>query len=142
MRPSSSHPRSSVPPTRLNGSASTDRSRPAPSAARGLRRVRAHATRRIDSTHRNHLNRYAQSGGAGRFSSIKFRHVGEYIIRASIGAAAIAAAALGFAPTAGAQPPYANCTAAHTDGRYDIPVGDPAYWDGGGRDDDGIACES
>ena len=30
---------------------------------------------------------------------------------------------------ANAAPPYANCTEAHNDGRWDIPVGDEAYWD-------------
>jgi hypothetical protein len=52
------------------------------------------------------------------------------------------AAAIGAAPLAQASGPYANCTQAHKDGRWDIPVGDPDYWDGGDRDHDGIACES
>jgi hypothetical protein len=52
------------------------------------------------------------------------------------------AAAVGAAPIASASGPYANCTAAHKDGRWDIPVGDPDYWDDGDRDQDGIACES
>jgi hypothetical protein len=43
---------------------------------------------------------------------------------------------------ASAGGPYANCTQAHADGRYDIPQDDPDYWDGGDRDHDGIACES
>ncbi|MCV7014310.1 excalibur calcium-binding domain-containing protein [Mycolicibacterium madagascariense] len=46
------------------------------------------------------------------------------------------------APLASADGPYKNCTAAHKDGRYDIPKGDPDYWSGGDRDGDGIACES
>ena len=41
-----------------------------------------------------------------------------------------------------AQRPYANCTEAHQDGRYDIPESDPAYWPGGDRDHDGFACDS
>ena len=57
-------------------------------------------------------------------------------------AAAMAAAAMGGAPVAAAGGPYANCTQAHKDGRYDIPQGDPDYWSAGDRDSDGIACES
>jgi Excalibur calcium-binding domain len=57
-------------------------------------------------------------------------------------AALLIAAAIGLAPVAAASGPYANCTAAHNDGRWDIPQGDPDYWDGGDRDHDGIACES
>jgi hypothetical protein len=52
------------------------------------------------------------------------------------------AAAVGAAPVASASGPYANCSEAHADGRYDIPKGDPDYWSKGDRDDDGIACES
>lgn len=52
------------------------------------------------------------------------------------------AASIGLAPAALAERPYANCTAAHDDGAYDIPQGDDAYWSGGDRDGDGIACES
>ncbi|MDT5022873.1 MAG: hypothetical protein QOI33_3397 [Mycobacterium sp.] len=52
------------------------------------------------------------------------------------------AAANGAAPMASADPPYKNCTAAHKDGRYDIPKGDPAYAPHLDRDGDGIACES
>jgi hypothetical protein len=52
------------------------------------------------------------------------------------------AIAVGAAPVALAQSKYSNCTQAHKDGRYDIPKGDPDYWAGGDRDDDGIACES
>ena len=51
-------------------------------------------------------------------------------------------AAVGLAPIAQAGGPYRNCTEAHQDGRWDIPVGDPDYWNGGDRDHDGIACES
>jgi Excalibur calcium-binding domain len=64
------------------------------------------------------------------------------MIRAVIIAGAIAAAAIGAAPTAVAEGPYANCTQAHKDGRWDIPQSDPDYWPGGDRDNDGIACES
>jgi hypothetical protein len=46
------------------------------------------------------------------------------------------------APAAQAGPPYANCTEAHKDGRYNIPKGDPAYQPKLDRDNDGIACES
>jgi hypothetical protein len=49
---------------------------------------------------------------------------------------------LATAPAALADPPYRNCTAAHKDGRYDIPRGDPAYAPHLDRDNDGIACES
>ncbi|WP_369974119.1 excalibur calcium-binding domain-containing protein [Mycobacterium sp. 3519A] len=51
-------------------------------------------------------------------------------------------AAIGAAPIVNASGPYANCSQAHADGRYDIPQGDPDYWPGGDRDKDGIACES
>jgi hypothetical protein len=64
------------------------------------------------------------------------------MIKAFIVAAAIVGAAVGTAPAALATGPYANCTQAHKDGRYDIPQGDPDYWSGGDRDGDGIACES
>ncbi|BBZ29482.1 calcium-binding protein [Mycolicibacterium madagascariense] len=64
------------------------------------------------------------------------------IVRFFIAAAAVAAVAVGMAPLASADGPYKNCTAAHKDGRYDIPKGDPDYWSGGDRDGDGIACES
>ena len=63
-------------------------------------------------------------------------------VRVFIASAAVAAVAVGFAPAASASGPYRNCTAAHQDGRYDIPKGDPDYWSGGDRDGDGIACES
>ncbi len=36
---------------------------------------------------------------------------------------------------------YRNCKQAHADGRYNIPVGDPAYRPGLDRDGDGFACE-
>lgn len=36
---------------------------------------------------------------------------------------------------------YRNCRQAHADGRYNIPVGDPAYRPGLDRDGDGYACE-
>ncbi|GFG63973.1 hypothetical protein MKUB_14630 [Mycobacterium kubicae] len=59
--------------------------------------------------------------------------------------AAAAAAVLGLgvfvAPTALADPPYANCKAAAADGRYNIPRGDPAYGAWLDRDNDGIACD-
>ena len=58
------------------------------------------------------------------------------MISSVIAAGATAAAAIGAAPSAAADGPYANCTQAHNDGRWDIlrPAGD--------RDNDGIACES
>nr|WP_090275281.1 excalibur calcium-binding domain-containing protein [Mycolicibacterium komanii]CRL68256.1 Excalibur domain-containing protein [Mycolicibacterium komanii] len=59
-----------------------------------------------------------------------------------VAAFVVTAPAIGLAPAALADGPYANCSAAHADGRYDIPQGDPDYWDGGDRDHDGIACES
>jgi hypothetical protein len=63
------------------------------------------------------------------------------LVRAFLVMAAIAVAGTGLAPIAAARP-YANCTQAHKDGRWDIPQDDPAYWSGGDRDGDGIACES
>lgn len=59
-----------------------------------------------------------------------------------VAAFVVTAPAIVLAPSAVADGPYANCSAAHADGRYDIPQGDPDYWDGGDRDRDGIACES
>ena len=53
----------------------------------------------------------------------------------------VIAAAIGLAPQAVASGPYKNCTAAHQDGRWNIPKGDPDYWPAGDRDNDGIACE-
>ena len=64
------------------------------------------------------------------------------LVRTLLVAAAIAVAATGLAPIAAATGPYANCTQAHKDGRWDIPQDDPDYWSGGDRDGDGIACES
>ena len=64
------------------------------------------------------------------------------LVRTVLVAAAIAVAATGLAPIAAATGPYANCTQAHKDGRWDIPQDDPDYWSGGDRDGDGIACES
>jgi hypothetical protein len=63
------------------------------------------------------------------------------IVGVVMGAAA-GAIAIGGAPVALAERPYANCTEAHDDGRWDIPQNDPAYWDGGDRDHDGYACDS
>lgn len=39
-------------------------------------------------------------------------------------------------------PVFATCADAKAAGVSNIPKGDPAYWPGGDRDDDGIACES
>lgn len=64
------------------------------------------------------------------------------MFRTLIVAAVIAAAAIGAAPVGNASGNYSNCTEAHQDRRWDIPQGDPDYWDGGDRDSDGIACES
>jgi hypothetical protein len=64
------------------------------------------------------------------------------IVRVLLVAAVVAGAAIGVAPAASASGPYANCTAAHNDGRWDIPQSDPDYWIGGDRDHDGVACES
>jgi hypothetical protein len=60
----------------------------------------------------------------------------------AIAALLVSAVSVGVAPLAAAAGPYKNCTAAHQDGRWDIPKGDPDYWTGGDRDGDGIACES
>jgi hypothetical protein len=64
------------------------------------------------------------------------------MIKAIVVAAAIVGAAIGTAPATLAAGPYANCTQAHKDGRWDIPQGDPDYWSAGDRDGDGVACES
>lgn len=62
-----------------------------------------------------------------------------------VAAMATIAACLGtgvsIAPAAQAGPPYTNCTAAHNDGRYNIPKSDAAYQPKLDRDNDGIACE-
>jgi hypothetical protein len=63
-------------------------------------------------------------------------------VRILIAVVAIAAVSLGVAPAASATGPYKNCTAAHADGRYDIPQGDSDYVPSQDRDGDGIACES
>ena len=66
------------------------------------------------------------------------------MIRATL-SALVLAACLGViaAPAANADAgPYTNCTAAHADGRYDIPQGDPDYVASQDRDGDGYACES
>ena len=66
------------------------------------------------------------------------------VIRALVVAAAAAGIITGAtvtAPMATASGPYRNCTEAHRDGRYNIPKGDPDYWPGGDRDNDGLACE-
>jgi hypothetical protein len=63
-------------------------------------------------------------------------------VRFVIAAAVAGSIAVGIAPLASAAGPYRNCTAAHQDGRWDIPSSDPDYWSGGDRDGDGIACES
>jgi len=55
--------------------------------------------------------------------------------------AAVFGVSASLAPAAPAGPPYANCTEAHKDGRYNIPKGDPAYSPKLDRDKDGIACE-
>ena len=64
------------------------------------------------------------------------------MIRAIVCSVVIVIAGLGLAPSAFAERPYANCTEAHDDGRWDIPQDDAAYWDGGDRDHDGYACDS
>lgn len=64
------------------------------------------------------------------------------MFRAIVCSAALLTPSLCLAPTALAERPYANCTAAHDDGVYDIPQGDDAYWSVGDRDGDGVACES
>lgn len=65
------------------------------------------------------------------------------MIRAVVAAMLLSAVtAVGASPVALADRPYANCTEAHDDGRWDIPQDDPAYWDGGDRDNDGFACDS
>jgi hypothetical protein len=45
------------------------------------------------------------------------------------------------APTVLADPPYQNCNEAHADGRYSIPITDPAYRPDLDLDGDGLACE-
>jgi hypothetical protein len=65
-----------------------------------------------------------------------------YLIAAVGAVAAILGIGVSIAPAAQAGPPYANCTEAQKDGRYNIPRGDPAYQQKLDRDNDGIACES
>jgi len=72
---------------------------------------------------------------------IKIIRRGTMFIRILVAAAVATTVAVGAAPAASASQ-YKNCTEAHQAGRYDIPKGDPDYWPGGDRDDDGIACES
>ena len=80
--------------------------------------------------------RLGASGPEGKQKPMK-----KTITAAAIGGALLAGSLLGCGP-ASASGPYANCSEAHADGRYDIPQGDPDYWPGGDRDHDGIACES
>lgn len=63
------------------------------------------------------------------------------MLRALIVAALITSAGVAIAPVAQASGPYKNCSAAHADGRYNIPQGDPDYKASQDRDGDGIACE-
>lgn len=56
-------------------------------------------------------------------------------------ASVMAIAGLGLTPAIAAASQYSNCSQAHADGRYNIPEGDPDYWDDGDRDGDGYACE-
>jgi hypothetical protein len=65
-----------------------------------------------------------------------------YLLAAVGAVAAILSIGVSVAPAAQAGPPYANCTEAHKDGRYNIPKGDPAYQQKLDRHNDGIACES
>lgn len=62
--------------------------------------------------------------------------------RVLLAALMIGGAGIALAPVAEATGRYRNCTEAHADGRWDIPKGDPDYWDGGDRDRDGFACDS
>jgi hypothetical protein len=74
----------------------------------------------------------------GEFKITKEFHVVRFLIAVIfIGAAT----AIGAAPAAVAAGPYANCSEAHADGRYNIPQDDPDYWEAGDRDGDGYACE-
>jgi hypothetical protein len=59
-----------------------------------------------------------------------------------VAAFVVAATAIGVAPAAVADGPYAHCSEARADGRANIPQGDPDDWSAGDRDSDGIACES
>jgi hypothetical protein len=47
----------------------------------------------------------------------------------------------GAASAALVDPPYQDCNAAHADGRYSIPVNDPAYRPDLDPDGNGLACE-
>ncbi|MDX1877022.1 excalibur calcium-binding domain-containing protein [Mycolicibacterium sp. 141076] len=62
------------------------------------------------------------------------------MLRTLIVAALITSAGVAIAPVAQASG-YKNCSAAHADGRYNIPQGDPDYKASQDRDNDGIACE-
>lgn len=63
------------------------------------------------------------------------------MIRTLFFAVGISVAGFGLAPAVATASPYANCSEAHADGRYNIPEDDPDYWDDGDRDGDGYACE-
>lgn len=64
------------------------------------------------------------------------------MFRAILSSTVAIVASLLFALPASAEGPYANCTDAKADGAYNIPQGDPNYWPGGDRDNDGISCEA
>lgn len=56
-------------------------------------------------------------------------------------AAGVMVAALAFAPSATAQPPFQNCTQAKAAGVCNIPSSSPYYQSKLDRDGDGIGCE-
>ena len=62
------------------------------------------------------------------------------MITAAIGGALLAVSLLG-AGLASADGKYSTCGEAAADGVFNIPEGDPNYWDDGDRDQDGVACE-
>jgi hypothetical protein len=64
------------------------------------------------------------------------------MIRTVFVAAAIAAAVLGTAATAGADVYYKNCDAARAAGAAPVMKGDPGYAPHLDRDGDGIGCEN
>lgn len=64
------------------------------------------------------------------------------MLRTLLLAAALSAVAVGAAPLAAADPPYANCTEARADGAINMTTDHPGYASKLDRDGDGIACES
>jgi hypothetical protein len=89
---------------------------------------------------------------AGRLSCMSLGNVPERkenrvkkVITAAIGGALLSGALLGAGAASAevlyATGKYSTCGEAAEDGVFNIPEGDENYWDGGDRDQDGVACE-